>query len=140
MKDSSYFFSLLLKELDSSYAHCDVPIAALLVDQNDNVISISHNTRELNNNVLEHAEVNVIVDACSKLSRWNLSDLTMYVTLKPCSMCESIIKQARINRVYYLLDKPSFKKEYDKTEFILDNNFLSIEYKEKLSSFFQEKR
>lgn len=140
MKDYSSFFSLLLSVIDSSYQHCDVPIAAMLVDENDNVISIKHNTREVNCSVLGHAEINTIIDASKKLGRWNLSDLTLLVTLKPCSMCEEIIKQSRIKKVIYLLDKPSFKREYYKTEFIKYDSDLALIYKEKLSSFFKEKR
>ena len=138
--DFIYFFSLLLKDIDSSYPHYDVPISALLVDQNNNVVSLKHNTRELNHSVIEHAEVNVILDASKKLGRWNLSDLTMFVTLKPCSMCQSIIKQSRIKKVYYLLDKPDFKKEFEGTEFQIIDSPLSLEYRDKLSAFFKEKR
>ncbi len=140
MKDYSYFFSLLLNECDSSYQHSDVPIAAMLIDDNDNIVSIAHNTREINHNVLEHAEINAIINASKKLERWNLSDLTLLVTLKPCSMCESIIKQSRIRKVIYLLDKPDFKKEFDNTDFLLFESDLSRSYKDKLSSFFKEKR
>ena len=140
MRDYSSFFYLLLNHLDSSFPHCDVPIAAMLLDENDNVVSISHNTRELNDSVLEHAEINVILDASKKLGRWNLSDLTLLVTLNPCSMCEEIIKQAKIKKVVYLLDKPSYKKEYYKTEFLKFDSDLAVIYKVKLSAFFKEKR
>lgn len=140
MKDYSSFFSLLLENIDSSYPHCDVPIAAMLVDENDSVVSIKHNTRETNNSILGHAEINAIIDASKKLGRWNLSDLTLLVTLKPCSMCQEIIKQSRIKKVIYLLDKPDFKREYYKTEFLKFDSGLAVIYKEKLSSFFKEKR
>lgn len=135
-----HFFSLLIDECNSSYQHSDVPIAAMLIDENDNVVALSHNTRELNNSIIEHAEVNVILEASKKLGRWNLSDLTLLVTLKPCSMCQEIIKQARIRHVYYLLDKPAYKKEYDKTVFVNYESSLANVYREKLSSFFKEKR
>lgn len=105
--------SLSKKSLDSK----DVPIGALII-RNNEVIGIGFNTREKDQNVLGHAEINAIIDAQKNLGNWNLNGSVLYVTLKPCSMCMEVIKQARIDKVYYILDKYDFKKEYDKTEVI----------------------
>lgn len=105
--------SLSKKSLDSK----DVPIGALII-RNNEVIGSGFNTREKDQNVLGHAEINAIIDAQKNLGNWNLNGSVLYVTLKPCSMCMEVIKQARIDKVYYILDKYDFKKEYDKTEVI----------------------
>lgn len=118
----------------------DVPIGAI-IKKNDEVIAVSYNTREKNQNVLGHAEINAIVEAQKKLKNWNLNGCELYVTLKPCSMCLEVIKQARIDKVYYLLDKPSFKKEYDKTVLEKIDNFEEEkQYAQILSDFFQKIR
>ena len=102
---------------------------------------------------LEHAELIVIKKACGKCDNWRLIGSTLYVTLEPCPMCASAIKQSRIERVVYLLDnnnyniqnivndiltledanKPVEKSKLDISEFSEDD--ISM-----LSSFFKEKR
>ena len=102
------------------------------------IISKAYNRKENNNDVLGHAEIIAIKKAAKKLDSWKLDECEMYVTLKPCSMCNEIIKQSRIKKVYYLTDRLDFKKEYNKTEFIkLDDN---EEYIKILSKFFENMR
>ena len=74
-----------------------------------------------------------------KLKDWRLFDCDLYVTLKPCSMCETIIKQARIKNVYYLLEKLNSKKEYNKTNFIKISENEQM-YHNILQDFFKKKR
>lgn len=119
---------------------CDVPIGAVIIYKGS-IIGKGINTRESKNNVLGHAEINAILEASSTLNSWNLEECEMYVTLKPCSMCEEIIKQSRISKVYYLLDKPSSKKENNKTKFTkIDSDFNEKKYAEILSDFFKDLR
>lgn len=112
----SELVGLSKKSLESN----DVPIGALII-RNKEVIGSGFNTREKGQNVLGHAEINAIIDAQKNLGNWNLYGCVLYVTLKPCSMCMEVIKQARIDKVYYILDKYDSKKEYDKTEIIKMN-------------------
>ena len=41
-----------------------------------------------------------IYDACNVLGNWRLENCDLYVTLEPCPMCASAIKQSRIRNVY----------------------------------------
>lgn len=134
------YIDICLDEAQISYQQSDVPIGAILV-KNDEIIAKSHNTRELDNSILGHAEINVILEASKVLNRWNLSDCELYVTLKPCSMCMEVIKQSRIRKIYYLLDKPDYKKEFTKSEFIKINESESEQmYQKMLADFFKDKR
>lgn len=120
--------------------HQDVPVSALIVKNNE-IIAKAFNTKEKTNNVCNHAEVLVITKASRKLKDWRLNDCDLYVTLKPCSICENIIKQSRIRNVYYLLNKPNNKKEYNKTKFAEANNSMQKEkYSQYLSDFFKLRR
>ena len=140
--DSSYI-DVCIEEAKLSYQQGDVPIGAVIV-QNGKILAKGHNTREFNHDVLGHAEINVIREASKILKRWNLADCELYVTLKPCSMCTEIIKQSRILKVFYLLDKLDYKKEFSKSEFSASEKFSislhrsssspSILFKEILSS------
>lgn len=133
-------WKIVIETAKKSLESADIPVGALIVKNNE-IIGIGYNTREKNQSVLGHAEINAIIDASNKLSNWNLSDCDMYVTLKPCSMCQEVIKQSRLKNVYYLLDKPSSKLEYSKTNFEkIELNFLESEYNEILSTFFSNLR
>ena len=136
-------WDLCISEAKISYNQGDVPIGAVLVKDNE-VLASAHNTREIEHNILGHAEINVILQASERLKRWNLSDCSIYVTLKPCSMCYEVIKQSRIANVYYLLDKLDYKKEFSKTKFVkfYENGESGHEqmYHKLLKSFFQQKR
>ena len=82
----------------------------------------------------------VIKKAAKKLGRWNLSDCLLYVTLAPCSMCKEVIKQSRIRKTFFILDKLGYKKEFSNSEFLKSNYLNEQMYAAILSAFFKEKR
>ena len=134
------YLKTLMKLAKRASAKNEVPVSAIIV-KNDKIISKAFNKREQKHNVLAHAEVIAIKKASKKFKTWRLFDCDLYVTLKPCSICENIIKQSRIRNVYYLIDKPDTKKEYNKTKF---NKMNICTYKQMygliLKNFFQKKR
>lgn len=134
------YFNICIKLAVKASKKGEVPIGAIVV-YNKKIIAKAFNLREKRHDITAHAEVLALKKASKTLKRWNLSDCELYVTLKPCSMCASIIKQSRILNVYYLYDKQSIKKEYDKTNFYYKNDdSLTKKYGKLLSSFFLDKR
>ena len=132
------YLKQLIKLAKKASKKKEVPISAIIV-KDGKIISKAFNKRIKNNNVLDHAEIMAIRKAEKKLKEWRLFDCDLYVTLKPCSMCEIIIKQARIKNVYYLLEKLNSKKEYNKTNFIkISEN--EQKYYNILQDFFKKKR
>jgi tRNA(adenine34) deaminase len=130
------YISEIIKLSNKSLANQDVPVGAIIVKDNL-IISKGYNTREKNEDVMGHAEINAIRSASKKLGNWNLQGCSLYVTLKPCSMCMEIIKQCRIEKVFYLLDKPTNKKEFNKTVVKqIDSKENIKKYNEILSNFF----
>ena len=118
----------------------DVPIGAIIV-KDGKIIGEGYNTREKSNDVMGHAEINAIKDASKNLNNWNLQGSIMYVTLKPCSMCLSVIRESRIDFVYYLLDKPEKKFEYSRTAIHnFDDSSAKEEYLGILQDFFKKLR
>ena len=118
----------------------DVPIGAIIV-KDGQIIGEGYNTREKNNDVMGHAEINAIKDASKKLNNWNLQGSVMYVTLKPCSMCLGVIRESRVDFVYYLLDKPEKKFEYSRTAIHnFDDENAKEEYLGILQDFFKKLR
>ena len=79
----------------------EVPVGAVIVNSEGQVIAKAHNLVETKNNPLCHAEKLVIEKALKVTSKKFLIGCDIWVTLEPCAMCASIIKQARISRLYY---------------------------------------
>ena len=99
MKDNEYYMKLALKEARKAYKHNEVPVGAIIVS-NGKIIAKGNNQRENSGDVTKHAELIAIRKASKKKKDWRLNDCTMYVTLFPCPMCASAIKQSRIRNVY----------------------------------------
>ncbi len=134
-----YYNELIKLALKASKKN-EVPISALIVYK-DKIIARTYNYRQHQSNILNHAEIMAILKASKKLKDWRLDNCDLYVTLKPCSMCENIIKQSRIKNVFYLLDKPINKKEYYNVN--IEQTYVRIqqeEYKKILQDFFKAKR
>lgn len=84
----------------------DVPVGAVVTDENGQIIGRGYNTREAKKNPLGHAELTAIAEASKTLGRWRLNGCTIYVTVEPCPMCAGAIQQARIDRLVYGCDDP----------------------------------
>jgi len=82
-------------------AHDDVPVGALVVDEQGEILGSGHNLREESNDPTAHAEIVAMRNAASKISNWRMDDLTMIVTLEPCAMCAGAISQSRFKRLVF---------------------------------------
>ncbi|MFT8394515.1 tRNA adenosine(34) deaminase TadA [Propionibacterium sp.] len=74
----------------------DVPVGAVVLDSEGQVLSCAGNRREADNDPTGHAEIVAIRQACTALGSWRLDGCTMVVTLEPCTMCAGAIVSARI--------------------------------------------
>lgn len=90
-------FALAIKAQEAD----DVPVGAVVIDANGNIVGRGFNTREVTNNPLGHAEVNALNDAAKNLGSWRLDNCTLVVTLEPCTMCAGAMVQSRIGRVVF---------------------------------------
>lgn len=99
-QQDEYFMWQALKESQKAYNLDEVPIGALIV-QNNKIVGRGHNMRETQKNPILHAEIVAIQDASVKLGGWRLPNCTLYVTIEPCPMCAGAILQSRINRLVY---------------------------------------
>jgi tRNA(adenine34) deaminase len=79
----------------------DVPVGALVVNDQGEIIGMGENLREKNNDPTAHAEIVAIKNAAQKIVNWRLDDLTMVVTLEPCAMCAGAIVQTRMKRLVF---------------------------------------
>jgi tRNA(adenine34) deaminase len=79
----------------------DVPVGALIVNEQGEVLATGQNLREKDNDPTAHAEMVAIKNAGNKISNWRLDNLTLVVTLEPCVMCAGAIAQSRMKRLVY---------------------------------------
>jgi len=131
------FIKEILIEAEKSYKNSDIPIGAIIV-KDGKIIGRGHNQRISEPDVTNHAEIIAIKEAEKSINDWRLNGCDLYVTLKPCDMCIEVIKAARIDNVFYLLEKDN-KNKFDSTNFkIIEDNVSRETYKEKLSTFFKD--
>ena len=86
---------------EANRAGLDVPVGAVLVDPDGNLVASAHNEREATGDPTAHAEMLVIQRAGKQSSKWRLDQLTLVVTLEPCVMCAGAIIAARIPRLVF---------------------------------------
>jgi tRNA(adenine34) deaminase len=85
----------------ASVACRDVPVGAVILNANGDLISTGNNQRELLNDPTAHAEIVAIRHAAKALGNWRLDGCSIIVTLEPCAMCAGAISQSRISKVVF---------------------------------------
>jgi tRNA(adenine34) deaminase len=93
--------TLALAEADQAKGSADVPIGAVVVDADGQVIGRGHNEREATGDPTAHAEVLAIREAAKHVGEWRLTGCTLVVTLEPCTMCAGAIVLARLDRLVF---------------------------------------
>lgn len=76
----------------------DVPVGAVALREG-RLIAVAANRREIDRDPTAHAELLVVRESAEALGRWRLDDVTVVVTLEPCTMCAGALLSARIGRV-----------------------------------------
>lgn len=82
----------------------EIPVGAVIIDANQNLIATGENRKERDKDPTAHAEIIALRAAAKKLDNWRLNQCTMYVTLEPCPMCAGAIVQARLGMLIYGVD------------------------------------
>lgn len=124
-----------------SYNFDEIPVGAIIV-KNGEIIAEGINSRVREKNVIGHAEINAIENACKIIGDWRLDECEIYVTLFPCMMCSGAILESRIKKVYYLCDRTNVC--FDGSLFLNIEKINYEEYEKKylnlLKLFFENKR
>ncbi len=78
----------------------DVPVGAVALYQGE-IIAVAGNERERRQDPSAHAELLVLREAAVHLGTWRLNEVTIVVTLEPCTMCAGAMVNARLGRLIY---------------------------------------
>ncbi len=129
----------------------EVPVGALIVSNDGEILSQAHNLRESSLDPTGHAELLAIKKAAKAINSWRLIGAKLYVTLEPCMMCAGAIWQSRLSEVIYGASDP--KHGFIHSIYTPFNEDTKLNHKPKITSgilqedcgliltnFFKEKR
>jgi tRNA(adenine34) deaminase len=74
----------------------DVPVGAVVLDEDGRELAAARNRREAGADPTAHAEILALRAAATARGEWRLTGCTLVVTLEPCTMCAGALVLARI--------------------------------------------
>jgi tRNA(adenine34) deaminase len=102
------FMELALKEANKAEQIGEVPVGAVLVSENGEILSAAHNQTINLVDPTAHAEIIALRKAALEINNYRLLNTTLYVTVEPCIMCMGAIVHARISRVVFGATDPKW--------------------------------
>lgn len=127
----------------------DVPIGALILSEEGDIVGEGKNVREALFDPVGHAEIIALRDAGSQRKSWRLLNCTLVTTLEPCPMCLGAAVNARVSRIVYGAKDPkggALSLGYTMGTDGKLNHTLEVEYRFNercstlLSEFFKQRR
>ena len=103
--DDIYYMKIALQEARIAIENGEIPIGAVLVDEDGFIIAKTHNLVETFGDPTAHAEILAIRQA-SKILGLRLTICSLYVTMEPCPMCAGALVLARVRRLIYAVPSP----------------------------------
>ncbi len=79
----------------------EVPVTAVVLDENGHCIGHGSNGRQKSRNPLAHAEIIALRQASLIKNDWRFNECTLIVNLEPCPMCAGALIQARMGQVIF---------------------------------------
>ncbi|WP_347350555.1 nucleoside deaminase [Intrasporangium sp.] len=79
----------------------DVPVGAVVLSPEGEVIGRGHNVREERADPTGHAEILALREAARRLGVWRLAGCRLVVTLEPCVMCAGAAMAARLDQIVF---------------------------------------
>lgn len=147
--DYEYYMRQAILLAEKAFSEDETPIGALIVYEGE-IIGRGYNRRNSLKNVLCHAEIIAINEACKFVGDWRLENAVIFSTVEPCPMCAGAILQSRIKEsvfgcknakfgccgsVLNILEEPRFNHQVNIVSGILEEECVSL-----MQSFFKKRR
>lgn len=141
-----YFMQLALKQAEQAFEEEEIPVGAIVVQQN-RVIARGYNMTEKLKDPTAHAEMIALTAAFSHLGAKYLPDATLYVTVEPCVMCAGALYWSKLHRIVwgaadpkngFSRVQPTVSPFHPKTE--ITTGILETECAALMKAFFKNKR
>jgi tRNA(adenine34) deaminase len=92
---------IALEEAELAFAAGEVPVGAVLVDAEGQVLARAHNRTVTDRDPTAHAEILALREGAGKIGNYRLTGSSLYVTVEPCCMCAGALVWARVGRLVY---------------------------------------
>ncbi|URL07651.1 tRNA adenosine(34) deaminase TadA [Avibacterium sp. 21-595] len=135
---------------DKAEALGEIPVGAVLVDDEGNIVAEGWNLSILQHDPTAHAEIVALRQAGLVQQNYRLLNTTLYVTLEPCTMCAGAILHSRIKRLVFgaydlktgaVGSRFHFFDDYKMNHNLeITGGVLQEECSQKLSEFFRKRR
>lgn len=99
------FMEKALEQARLAFDDEEIPIGCVIVRE-DKIIASAHNTKQKQNNSLNHAEMLALNSAQELLNTKYLDDCTMYLTIEPCAMCAGAMLNSRLKKLVFGAREP----------------------------------
>src|SRR4051812_49872775 len=99
--DHEYYLDLALEEARKAEAKGEVPIGAILINKDGELIGRGYNQPISAFDPSAHAEIVALREACRMTGNYRLQGATLYCTKEPCSMCAGAMIHSRIARLVF---------------------------------------
>ena len=139
-----------ITEAEKAQKKGEVPIGAVLVADNKDVLAAEHNQTITLNDPTAHAEILALRSAAAKVGNYRLLNTTLYVTVEPCPMCMGAAIHARVSRLVFGPRDPKWGAAGSLYNFAADHRFnyqpevvegiCKVECKQLMQNFFRQKR
>jgi tRNA(adenine34) deaminase len=104
--DDTAMMQLAIAEARAAEAAGEVPVGAVIVSSEGEVIARAGNRVLRSSDPTAHAEIVALRAAGIALENYRQIGCTLYCTLEPCAMCAGAILHARIARLVYAAADP----------------------------------
>ena len=79
----------------------EVPVGAVLVDAQGELLATGFNRTIIDHDPTAHAEIVALRAGAQQVQNYRLPGASLYVTLEPCAMCLGAMLHARLSRVVF---------------------------------------
>ncbi len=128
----------------------EVPIGAIIIAENGEVVASAYNRTIEQVDPTAHAEILALRQAALSANNYRLLNTSLYVTVEPCLMCMGAIVHARVRQVIYGAKDPKWGAAgslYNFSEDVRLNHSVKIvqgvreeKCRELMQAFFRAKR
>jgi len=101
-----HWMALALRRAEQVGRDGEIPVAAVVLDEQGRCIGWGSNRRHRRQDPLGHAELVALRQAAALRGNWRFNGCTLVVSLEPCPMCAGALVQARMGRVVYGASDP----------------------------------
>ncbi len=144
------FMRTALKEARKAGKRGEVPVGAVIIDEQQNILAVGSNNSIGESDPAGHAEMVAMRTAGKNIGNYRLLNTTIYVTIEPCVMCAGAMIHARVGRLVYGAPDPKtggvvscYQVGGDgklNHQLNIEGGVLAEECAELLTSFFRKKR